>query len=45
MQSVFKPQGATITVKEFRQVMGNLGEQLSQDELNELFKELKMEKE
>ena len=25
--------------------MGNLGEQLSQDELNELFKELKMEKE
>ena len=34
MQSVFKPQGATITVKEFRQVMGNLGEQLSQDELN-----------
>ena len=45
MQSVFKPQGATITVKEFRQVMGNLGEQLSADELNELFKELKMEKE
>ena len=42
MQSVFKPQGATITVKEFRQVMGNLGEQLSVDELNELFKELKM---
>ena len=45
MQSVFKPQGSTITVKEFRQVMGNLGEQLSADELNELFKELKMEKE
>ena len=34
-----------ISVKEFRQVMSNLGEQLSQDELNELFKELKMEKE
>lgn len=25
--------------------MGNLGQQLSSDELNELFKELKMEKE
>lgn len=45
MQSIFKPKGSTITVKEFRNVMTNLGEKLSDDELNELFKELKMEKE
>ena len=45
MQSIFKPKSATITVKEFRNVMTNLGEKLNDDELNELFKELKMEKE
>jgi Ca2+-binding EF-hand superfamily protein len=44
MQSIFKPKGATITVKEFKNVMTNLGEKLTDDELNELFKELKMEK-
>ena len=50
MESIFniknkEPKTSMISVKEFRQVMSNLGEQLSQDELNELFKELKMEKE
>lgn len=45
MQSIFKPKAGTITVKEFRNVMSNLGEKLSEEELNELFKELKMEKE
>lgn len=45
MQSIFKPKGATITVKEFKNVMTNLGEKLTDDQLNELFKELKMEKE
>jgi calmodulin len=45
MQSIFKPKGATITVKEFKNVMTNLGEKLTEDELTELFKELKMEKE
>jgi Ca2+-binding EF-hand superfamily protein len=45
MTSIFKPKGSIITVKEFRNVMTNLGEKLTDDELNELFKELKMEKE
>ena len=45
MQSIFKPEGATITIKAFRNVMTSLGEKLSDDELNELFKELKMDKE
>ena len=44
MHSIFKPKGSTITVKEFRNVMTNLGEKLSEDELSELFKELKIEK-
>lgn len=45
MHSIFKPKGSIISVREFRQVMTNLGEKLSEDELTELFKELKMDKE
>ncbi len=45
MVSIFKPKGHMITIKEFRNVMTSLGEKLSEEELNELFRELKMEKE
>ena len=45
MQSIFKPEGSTINVKEFKNIMLKFGEKLSEDELSELFKELKMDKE
>jgi Ca2+-binding EF-hand superfamily protein len=43
MNSIFKPSGSKISIKEFRNIMSNLGEKLTEDELNELFKELKLE--
>ena len=45
MQSIFRPEGATISIKAFRNIMTSTGEKLTDDELNELFKELKMDKE
>ena len=45
MYSIFKPKGSTITVKEFKNVMATSGEKLSDDVINELFKELKLDKE
>ena len=45
MYSIFKPKGSTITVKEFKNVMATSGEKLNDETLNELFRELKMEKE
>ena len=45
MYSIFKPKGSTITVKEFKNVMTTSGEKLNDETLNELFKELKMDKE
>lgn len=42
MHAIFKPKGSAITVKEFKNVMTNLGEKLSDEDINQLFKELKM---
>ena len=44
MQAVFRPKDETIGIKEFKNVMMNLGEKLSEEEVKELFKELKLEK-
>lgn len=45
MHAIFNPKGPTIPVKLFRNTMTSIGEKLTNEELDELFKELKMEKE
>lgn len=39
MQSIFNPDGPTISLKEFRNTMTNLGEKLTEEEIEELFRE------
>ncbi len=44
MTSIFNPDGPTISLREFRNTMTNLGEKLTEEELDELFKETDLNK-
>ena len=44
MHAIFNPKGPTIATQLFRNTMTSIGEKLTNEELDELFKELKMEK-